>query len=480
MDELLNSIKLVPSQEQQTILNTFKSGDELIIIDSVAGSAKSTTLKMIANDNPNRTFKYIVFSKMQQKEAIEAMPSNVDPRTIHSLAYEIVRAFVGTIEIKSNRQIIYLSKVYSKKTDTDILIDLLDRYCASSIQKVEDFVDTFENLANKSNYSNALKKIMYFMLDNKAFSHNGYLKWASLLVQSNQVNYEVDVLAIDEANDAIGSTAILFENVKAKQKIVVGDKNQEIFGFMHTESMFKFYSDVGTHLKLTKSYRCNEAIATVVQDFGKDFFDDDFVFVGTKHEDTSIDTTLILTRTNNELANYVLSMTSEGKKFNLTRNLDAVFQDYISFRGIGAKANKLIGDMSYLNEDIKEYHNSQLLKMDYKSCYDYLDEVYEKSEEYAIFKKQAFSRKIEDFVILKDIASEAFKTKEKHRYVLSTAHSSKGLTADKVILDSKLISWFYDNSNNPEAMRLAYVAATRAKHEVDLNFMIKLIRDKKC
>ena len=76
---------MTPTQEQKDILSAFKS-TRVLKVNACAGSGKTSTLVMLAQDNPVPSL-YVCFNKVIREEAELRFPSHVSCRTQHSLAY---------------------------------------------------------------------------------------------------------------------------------------------------------------------------------------------------------------------------------------------------------------------------------------------------------------------------------------------------------------------------------------------------------
>ena len=81
-----------PTQEQLDILREFKNHN-VLKINACAGSGKSTTLRLLAEDNISKSL-YICFNKQNAVLASESFPSHVDCKTVHSLAYATFGKFL--------------------------------------------------------------------------------------------------------------------------------------------------------------------------------------------------------------------------------------------------------------------------------------------------------------------------------------------------------------------------------------------------
>lgn len=78
-------MKVTPTQEQLDIIQAVKDNHNLKI-EARSGSGKSSTLVMIAEDNPVRSL-YLTYNRAMREEAKDKFPDWVDVKTTHSLAY---------------------------------------------------------------------------------------------------------------------------------------------------------------------------------------------------------------------------------------------------------------------------------------------------------------------------------------------------------------------------------------------------------
>lgn len=89
-------MKLNPTEEQKEILLAVKKNSGDIRINAYAGSGKSSTLRMIAEKNPDKNFLYLAYNKAVAKEAEDTFPANCEVKTVHSLAFGQVLSMLGT------------------------------------------------------------------------------------------------------------------------------------------------------------------------------------------------------------------------------------------------------------------------------------------------------------------------------------------------------------------------------------------------
>lgn len=79
--------KNIPTAEQDNTLNT---KGRIVKINARAGTGKTATLLMIAQQNPDKKIIYLVFNSRNRQEARNKFPSNVAIHIIHSFTRAIV------------------------------------------------------------------------------------------------------------------------------------------------------------------------------------------------------------------------------------------------------------------------------------------------------------------------------------------------------------------------------------------------------
>ena len=80
------NVRLTLNGEQKKIISEAKSGHDLVI-QALAGTGKTTTLKLLAESLFDKRGTYIAFNKAIVDEAASKFPENVRCKTAHSLAY---------------------------------------------------------------------------------------------------------------------------------------------------------------------------------------------------------------------------------------------------------------------------------------------------------------------------------------------------------------------------------------------------------
>lgn len=81
------STSLKPTPEQSAAVGAFLGGKDLELV-AVAGSGKTTTLRLMAEADPKRRLLYLAFNRAIKEEAQGKMPGNVSVQTFHGLAFK--------------------------------------------------------------------------------------------------------------------------------------------------------------------------------------------------------------------------------------------------------------------------------------------------------------------------------------------------------------------------------------------------------
>jgi len=476
MTKLNKQMGFVLSQEQQDIILAIRSNNySLIKINAVAGAAKSSTLKAIALDNTDKNITYIVFSKEQQLEAKREFPSNTEPRTIHSLALEIVKTALPDLQIGYiSYKDIKANIAYEVKLS---IIDAFDKFCLSKFLSIKEFM-------LKTNISKDFEKHIKSLMEKTIngdikCTHNAYLKLAVIFMNKGTVSVtEKDMLFLDEAGDTSGCAIMLFELISAKIKILVGDSEQAIFSFMYLENAFVHFHGKGITLHLTTSFRCSENIAAKIQAFSREYIDDKFIFNGTTYTNPTNTTTCYISRTNSALIDRILRYEEQEMPYNLTRDPKYSFQLINDLASLSDKHERFVsdGEFNYINEDLEEYYRSMALQSQYKTPLKYINFLHGDNQTIKSTTSLIGKHGNSKIWAMFESAKRNYKRKIKASTTLSTAHSSKGLSFDTVIILEDFNKYIEDgiqelieapdSKDAQERMRLAYVVLSRARHTV--------------
>jgi len=92
-----------PTPEQAGIIATKLEPGQVMVVNAVAGSGKTSTLQLYVDAYPEKKFLYLAFGKAQADEAKDRFNQNAECRTTHSLAYRETGAPYAKKQTKGDR-----------------------------------------------------------------------------------------------------------------------------------------------------------------------------------------------------------------------------------------------------------------------------------------------------------------------------------------------------------------------------------------
>lgn len=283
-----------PTEEQIKIKEAFKSS-RVLKVNAVAGSGKSTTLKMLAEDNEKSSL-YICFNKVIAEEAREKFPDHVECRTTHSLAFgthgkvlfhKLSRPKGRYVNVAGTST--EIAKLY--KIDEFTCDNPEDPIMPATIASfVRQTVNRYQNSADEELSKN---HVPYSQLKKLEKNHEGLnlrsltdviLKYAKKLwkdrcdpsscvlahhdtylklwqLSKPVLNY--DIIYVDEAQDSAPTVLDVVSRQTHCKIAYVGDTYQSIYQFRGAVNAME--SIVAPTYTLSKSFRYGEAVADVAK-----------------------------------------------------------------------------------------------------------------------------------------------------------------------------------------------------------------------
>ena len=272
------------TQEQELILEkteNMKQG-EILLINALAGCAKTSTLKIIAQNNLNSKFLYLAFNRKIVDEAKESFPRNTKATTLHALAraysgrkplkymnMEIIKKILN-IDIESSKEyfkIFNALKAYQIFCQSAFSIDELDELKIDTRKKLEDeFKQRFENknmdfiINQRIKAIDYVEEIHYAILNSNFTTFDTFLK--EFVETSNRRSFDYEYIVLDESQDVsklLAKFIISLIRAKKYKLIIVGDNNQKIYGFLGNTNLSlvveRLYPELSMSMTLTKSFR---------------------------------------------------------------------------------------------------------------------------------------------------------------------------------------------------------------------------------
>jgi len=417
--------------EQQEILNAVKNNEKIIKIVAFAGTGKTFTLEQIALNNPNKTILLLAYNKSIENEAKKRFPKNVLVKTTHSYAYgNVVRKYGYTVR-QTNYKATEIIELFGLK-DINYTYDfaqsvlfIFELYCNSAAEHISHF----SSKGNTEVIEYARKLFEKMERGEIKITHSFYLKKFQLdLLRGEAYIKRYDIALLDEAQDTNDVTLSIFYLLNSTQKVVVGDRHQQIYSFRGSiNAMSKIKASI---YYLTKSFRFNQEIAFKATKFLQFFKIEKKHLIGAG-TDINVKNKAIITRTNAKLIGVMKNLISEKKTFKIIRESYSIF-------GLILNLKKLYGNKE-LDEGYKYLYAFKKQAKEERFRDDILSYIFNIVEGQDIELETAIKtiRQTEDIYNIYGMAKQYYCDKNLiPDYYLSTAHTSKGLEWDKVILES--------------------------------------------
>ncbi len=248
-------------------LAAVNSDARLLAVDAFAGTGKTTLLVAYAEARPRERILYVAFNKNVASEAASRFPRNVDSRTVHSIAYGAVGsryknklANLGAFEV---------SRALRCGTPrARVVVDALNNWLSSAdaalthehvpLEALEDPAEALDVLAQ----AQSMWKQMEDPRSPVPMTHDGYLKiWA---LSNPKLGY--DRILLDEAQDT--NPVVLDVIVKQQPRValvLVGDRHQGIYGFRKSMNAMEAVP-AEERVAITQSFRFGNDIGAVASE----------------------------------------------------------------------------------------------------------------------------------------------------------------------------------------------------------------------
>jgi hypothetical protein len=471
-----------PTPEQAEAIATYGDGIDLVL-QAGAGCGKSSTLKMIATSDRRRSMTYIAYNRTIAADAKRSFPGNVHASTGHGLAFDprylpriqrprqtaldaakalgIERITGGIRRVLNDTGLMH---ALTSKLVMRMALDTVDRYCHSADSDIERrHIPRYDNLTLPETRAQIAELVLpvarLAWADVRRgddgllkLSHDHYLKiWAL-----SRPTLQTDVVLLDEAqdtNDVLGRVLLDQEHA---QRIAVGDSAQQIYEWRGAkDALSTFERELGAEVRaLSQSFRFGQPIADVANDW--------LYHVGTPLRLTgwpAAESTVgpvkepdaVLCRTNAGAVGIVLEALGAGRKTALV--------------GGGGELKRLAWAAESLQDGRPTDHPELLAFPSWAAVREYADE-----EDGSL---RVLVKLIDDYGTKSIIAAaDSLASEDAADLVVSTAHKAKGREWPKVRIHSD----FQPPKPDPETglrilrreeARLAYVAVTRARQQLD-------------
>lgn len=475
-----------PTHEQKEILKAFKES-RVLKINAVAGSGKTSTLVLLAKDNPKSSL-YICFNKTIAEEARTKFPSHVDCKTTHSLAYSqfgkylqhklsypkgAYKNIAGTFseiakyyyiqdwtscrpEIKAST-VASLAKItvnrFQNSADEKIEIKHIPFSEVKDLEKNHEGLDIQALMKEILKYSNKLWNDRKNPLSDVKCDHDTYLK----LWQLSKPVLDYDIIYFDEAQDSNPAVLDVVQRQSQCKIAYVGDTYQSIYQFRGAVNAMERI--VAPTKVLSKSFRYGNQVAEVAKMIIQNAID---------------------VKGNENIDSKVQSFDEENYTY-IFRTNSALLEKAVEL--IEMKASIYVeADTKNFCKQLESAHalftrNYKQVKHENIGCFSHWSDLLEAAKEDAELTRIA--RVVHDGATSDYIQKlQSVVSKDNAEIILTTAHKAKGKEWNNVIIADD----FHINkkSNNPlEGMNaletnLLYVACTRAINNLDLPYELEV------
>ncbi|WP_405876541.1 UvrD-helicase domain-containing protein [Streptomyces sp. NBC_01136] len=472
-----------PTAEQSGAVDAFRRGDHLVL-QAGAGTGKTTTLSMIAAGTGKRG-RYIAFNKAIATEASRKFPGNVLCKTMHALAYAALgHRFKNRMDaprvpgwktgaalgIGINMRVRIGERNVTNKALSYTVLRTVTRFCQSADLAIQRYhVPRLRGIEAEHLHAQLVDLVLPYAdrawkdLQNPEegvvrFDHDHYLKHWAL----TQPRIDADFLLLDEAQDTNPVVEKVFNDQRGHaQLVMVGDSAQAIYGWRGARDVMSSFE--GTERALSQSFRFGPALAEEANRW-LGIVDAPIRLAGTDAINTRLERVeqpdAILCRSNVGAMLEVMSLLDEGRR--------------VALVGGGESLRALARAARDLKAGKRSTHPELIL-------FDSWGEL----QEYAEYDPSG-----RDLLPLVDLVDEhgvdvilgavdKLAVEQGAEIVVSTAHKAKGREWASVRIGEDFTEPVdqeeTDENGDPlpggidEAeARLAYVAVTRARHQLDL------------
>ena len=286
-------LSFTPTEEQTAIKEAFPD-HRFLTIQAKSGSGKTSTLYLLANSTEDRIL-YLAFNKSMAEEVRRKMPPNVECRTLHSICYQFLdhrlRAklsrpegqyvnVAGTgSEIAKKFKINNLIDKRGKTLLTRAMIGLMIKQTVGKFEFSDDpfisrkhfpsvhladikrkGINEHKLITEVVKYAKQLWRERIDPNTDTLMTHDTYVK----LFELSGADLGYDIIFGDEFQDVNPAFLSILRNAKsAKQVVVVGDEYQSIYQFRGSQNMMKETSTYGAELPLTACFRFGPKVANI-------------------------------------------------------------------------------------------------------------------------------------------------------------------------------------------------------------------------
>lgn len=482
-----------PTDEQKKIL---EARGRVIKINARAGTGKTTTLRLIAENNPDQKILYLVFNRKNREEAEKVFPRNVKIRSVHAFALASLSSLGKKFDIDRNFSACKFLPDFEGERDRQTLstfsYNFMMFFLSSRFEKLEEAIDPYceEHLNDEqrkifSRHNNKVVEIARRLSTSwntceKPCPDDFYLKLSHLKKTFHRELEKFGLILVDEGQDL---SQVMVDALMhcTKRIVLVGDTHQGIYSFRYAvDAMRLLNSDQEFDLSL--SFRFGEEIATLATHFiAESKGETHFRIRGNKMQRSTISFYSDLSFLKRGTRTAILSRTNMGL-FKNAMHLRAKRQNFYFERDIKVELMKIL-DVYRLHCGEKEKIRDELIQ-----SFDSLAQLDKYAEQIQNFQLSNISQIVKQyasefpgaiFEMIK-LIKENGDQNDKEAVILSTVHTAKGQEYERVIIDADIAEAINRTAGKNakefhDEVNVAYVCLTRVKGQLLLPMAMKTL-----
>jgi F-box protein 18 (helicase) len=482
-----------PTDEQKKILEAM---GRVIKINARAGTGKTTTLRLIAENNPDQKILYLVFNRKNREEAEKVFPRNVKIRSVHAFALASLSSLGKKFDIDRNFSACKFLPDFEGERDRQTLAtfsyNFMMFFLNSRFEKLEEAIDPYceEHLNDEqrkifARHKNKIVEIArrlstFWNTCEKPCPDDFYLKLSHLKKTFHRELEKFDLILVDEGQDL---SQVMVDALMhcTKRIVLVGDTHQGIYSFRYAvDAMRLLNSDQEFDLSL--SFRFGEEIAALATHFiAESKGETHFRIRGNKMQRSTISFYSDLSFLKRGTRTAILSRTNMGL-FKNAMHMRAKRQSFCFERDIKVELMKTL-DVYRLHCGEKEKICDELIQ-----SFDSLAQLNKYAEQIQNFQLSNISQIVKQyasefpgaiFEMIK-LTKENGDQNDREAVILSTVHTAKGQEYERVIIDADIAEAINRTAGKNakefhDEVNVAYVCLTRVKGQLFLPMVMKTL-----
>ena len=459
------------TQEQEAIWEAIEKTEGHVFVNAGAGTGKTFTIVEGAKRVTHKKCAFLCFNKSIQTELQKRLPEGVEAKTFHAFGFAAIRNAGISTKVNNYKVTNIIKEILGADyyvTPLKKLVSLVkgSMVKGNNVSAIRSLIDEyniqFQSEREETQAIQVIPTILQMCQNQTDLIDFDDMIWLPLVNNYPMPHY--DIMFVDEAQDFNELQRELISRcVNGGRCIIVGDKNQAIYGFRGADSnsigMFEKRLSNGereiAHFPLTITWRCPTSVVTEANRYVANFHARPDAEVGNvivNSAFTPLRNDMVLCRYNAPLVSAFYDLISQGKSaYILGRDMTA---------GLVNAVNKITKNKNMGTEEFW-----QLFVADFDYNYAKLIKQEKTNQAFALEdKKECINIFADKATTVGGIITEikrVFDNNDQGEIMLSTVHKAKGLEADNVYILAT------DRMPHPkggsEENNICYVAITRAK-----------------